>query len=135
MKERNAYVSPYEDDGGEEGAEDTDGREYQRHQRPRTRPGYDLGGELDAARHRGIRRVPGSALLACVVVHVGVLAAGDAAPAAGFLEIVEFPFFNDVSSIERRARTSNQQLTARLEAIMNSEVGGRQLLPIIIINN
>lgn len=83
-------VSPYEDDGGEEGAEDSDGCEYQRHQRPRTRPRYDLGGEFNAARHRGIRSIPGIAVLARVVIHVGVLPAGDAAPTAGFLEIVRF---------------------------------------------
>lgn len=90
MKQSKPRVSPYEDDSGEEGAEDPDGCEYQRHQRPGTRPGYNLGSKLNAACHRGIRCKPGIAVFACVVVYVGVLSAGHATPTAGFLGIIGF---------------------------------------------
>lgn len=129
------HVSPYEDDGGEEGAENTDGREYQRYQRPRTRPGYDLGGELNATRHREIWCKPGIAVLACVIVHIGILPAGDATPTTGFLEIIVFFITRGIVNPENEKRIINRLC---LELMMNNEpvvAGCQYQLLIIVINN
>jgi len=77
---------PYEDNSGEESTENPNGREYQRYQRPRTRPGYNFRGELDATRHRGIRCVSGVTVFARVVEYVGFLSTGYATPTARFLQ-------------------------------------------------
>lgn len=79
------YNLPYEDNRGEEGAENPNRREYQWYQRPRTRPGYNFRSELDATGHRGIRCVTGITIFARVVEYVSFLSTGDATPTAGFL--------------------------------------------------